>query len=149
MRRLCDLSNISLLVGDYDCDNYITAVSAVPEPDNYEGNGKNSGKRCAVCFRLRLSQTAKYAASNGYDAICTTLTVSPHKCSADINRILAEVAEMYGVTPLICDFKKKDGYLKSLKLSEKYALYRQDYCGCGITTKKILPILQNEIGNIK
>ena len=89
------------------------------------------GARCAVCFRLRLEETARQAAEGGYDYFGTTLTVSPHKDAARINAIGRELGERYGVAWLPSDFKKRDGYLRSIQLSKQYGLYRQDYCGCG------------------
>lgn len=88
------------------------------------------GARCTACFRLRLGETAKRAAAGGFDYFCSTLTVSPHKDAERINAIGAELAEQYGVRWLPSDFKKRDGYLRSIRLSEEFGLYRQDYCGC-------------------
>lgn len=89
------------------------------------------GARCALCFRLRLEETAKRAAADGYDFFGTTLTVSPHKNAPLINAIGEELAAAYGVKWLPSDFKKRNGYLRSIQLSKEYGLYRQDYCGCG------------------
>ena len=91
------------------------------------------GARCAVCFRLRLAETARLAAAGGYDFFGTTLTISPHKNAPLINRIGEELAGRYGVAWLPSDFKKRNGYLRSIQLSKQYGLYRQDYCGCGLT----------------
>ncbi len=88
------------------------------------------GERCTECFRLRIGNAARYAAENGFEWFCTTLSVSPHKDAERINRIGQEYAELYGLKWLPSDFKKKDGYKRSVELSEKYGLYRQNYCGC-------------------
>lgn len=88
------------------------------------------GARCTRCFLLRLEETAKRAAAGGFDFFCTTLTVSPHKDAERINRIGAELGEACGVRWLPSDFKKRDGYLRSIRLAEQYGLYRQDWCGC-------------------
>ena len=88
------------------------------------------GERCLKCFRLRLEKTAEYAASHGFRWFCTTLSVSPHKNAAALNRIGSETAEQYGLNYLPSDFKKRSGYLRSIRLSEQYGLYRQHYCGC-------------------
>ena len=88
------------------------------------------GKRCGRCFLLRLEETAKRAAAGGFDFFCTTLTVSPHKDPVRINRIGAELEQRYGVRWLPSDFKKRDGYLRSIRLAREYGLYRQDWCGC-------------------
>jgi predicted adenine nucleotide alpha hydrolase (AANH) superfamily ATPase len=83
-----------------------------------------------VCFNLRLEETARLANEMGFDYFCTTLTLSPHKDAERINRIGAALAEKYGVKWLPSDFKKRDGYKRSIELSEKYGLYRQNWCGC-------------------
>ena len=99
-------------------------------------NEPEGGRRCAVCFRLRLEETVKRAAAGGYDYFGTTLTVSPHKNAEAINRIGFALGEKYGVKWLPSDFKKRDGYLTSIRLSKQYGLYRQEYCGCGFPEKQ-------------
>ena len=91
---------------------------------------KEGGARCSVCFAYRLDKTAQYAKQNGYDIFATTLTVSPHKNAKVINEIGLNIAQKYNIDYLVADFKKQDGYLKSIRLSQKYSLYRQNYCGC-------------------
>ena len=91
---------------------------------------KEGGARCAVCFKLRLNYTASLAKKENFDYFGTTLTVSPHKNSDVINKIGSLLEKEYGVNYLYSDFKKKDGYKKSIEISKKYNLYRQDYCGC-------------------
>ena len=88
------------------------------------------GERCTRCYRLRLEETARAAKAGSYDYFTTTLSVSPYKNAEKLNRIGAELAEAYGVPYLFSDFKKHDGYLRSIRLSGEYHLYRQDYCGC-------------------
>ena len=88
------------------------------------------GARCLRCFRLRLEYTARRAKENGFEYFTTTLSVSPHKNAEALNRIGREEGEKAGVRYLCADFKKKNGYLRSLQLSGEYGLYRQDYCGC-------------------
>ncbi len=88
------------------------------------------GERCMKCYRLRLEETAKAAKNGGYDYFCTTLSISPHKNAAALNRFGKELSEEYGVHYLFSDFKKKGGYARSIELSKEYGLYRQDYCGC-------------------
>ena len=113
----------SILECDYDGPAF-EAVAA-----GYEAEPE-CGARCTRCFRLRLEETAKRAAAGGFDYYCTTLTVSPHKDAERINRIGAEVGARYGVRWLPSDFKKRDGYLRSIRLAQEYGLYRQDWCGC-------------------
>ncbi len=88
------------------------------------------GARCKKCYRLRQEAAAKYAAENGFDFVTTTLSISPHKNAAWLNEIGEESAGIYGVPYLYGDFKKRDGYKRSLELSREFNLYRQDYCGC-------------------
>ena len=91
---------------------------------------KEGGKRCPSCFSLRLEKTAKRAVEYGYGAICTTLTVSPHKNATLINGIGETIAGENSLTWILSDFKKRNGYLRSVELSEEIGLYRQSYCGC-------------------
>jgi len=93
-------------------------------------NEPERGIRCDKCYRLRLSKTALKAKELGYDFFGTTLTVSPYKNSNTLNEIGKELMNEYKVNYLFSDFKKKDGYKRSIELSKKYNLYRQDYCGC-------------------
>lgn len=114
---------VKVVEGKYDPDNYLEAVKGLEgEPEG--------GARCAVCFRMRLLEAAKYAKENGFDGFTTTLTVSPHKNYSVISAIGKEVADEVGIEYLPFDFKKKDGFLHSIRLSKAYGLYRQDYCGC-------------------
>ncbi len=114
---------VDLLECPYDGERYDQAVRGLEsEPEG--------GQRCTVCFRLRLEETARLAKENGFDWFCTTLTVSPHKDADRLNRIGAELGERYGVPFLPSDFKKREGYKRSIELSKAYGLYRQDYCGC-------------------
>lgn len=111
---------------DYAPEDYISAVRGLEEE-------KEGGARCAVCFRLRLDRTAREAKARGFDYFATTLTVSPLKNAKLINTIGFAVAEEVGVKYLPSDFKKRGGYLHSVRLSEEYGLYRQDYCGCAFS----------------
>ena len=88
------------------------------------------GKRCYLCYQLRLDETARVADELGYPYFCTTLTLSPHKRSDWINEIGEDLDKKYESNYLYSDFKKKNGYKRSIELSKEYDLYRQDYCGC-------------------
>ena len=88
------------------------------------------GERCSLCFAQRLEKTAETAQMTGCDYFGTTLTVSPHKNYRRISEIGQSIALRYGLTFLDRDFKKKDGFKRSIELSRRYGLYRQDYCGC-------------------
>lgn len=121
---------LKLLPGDaqmLSCDYDHAAFAAFAEEMAQEPEG---GKRCLRCFELRLRKTAQAAAEQGYAYFTTTLSVSPHKNAEILNQIGQAAGEKYGVKYLIADFKKKNGYLRSLQLSREYGLYRQDYCGC-------------------
>ena len=114
---------MQLLDCGYDGQRYIDAVRGLErEPEG--------GARCTVCFRLRLEETARQAQAHGLDYFGTTLTVSPHKDAQRLNAIGAELAQQYGVRWLPSDFKKREGYKRSIELSRQYGLYRQEYCGC-------------------
>ncbi len=93
------------------------------------------GERCRICYNLRLKRTAEEAASGKYDYFTTTLSISPYKNSEWLNEIGNQLANEYGLSYLYSDFKKKNGYKRSIELSTKYGLYRQNYCGC-IYSKK-------------
>ena len=116
-------STIKLVEDDYIPDEYYSAIKG------QELLGEKS-KRCYNCYALRLERTAKYALENAYDYFTTTLSISPYKVSSWINEIGASLESKYGVKYLYADFKKKNGYKRSLELSREYGLYRQDYCGC-------------------
>ena len=103
---------------------------------------KEGGKRCEVCFGLRLDRTARYAAEHGYDLFTTTLTISPMKSAPLLNRIGEEAAKRAGEVFLNSDFKKRGGYLLSTQLSREYGIYRQDYCGCVFSKRE--RAIQNE-----
>lgn len=93
-------------------------------------NEKEGGNRCYKCFHLRLNKTADYAKENKFDYFTTTLSVSPYKNAKMLNDIGQTLQEKYNIKYLFSDFKKKDGYKRSIELSKVYNLYRQDYCGC-------------------
>lgn len=93
-------------------------------------NEPERGKRCYLCYALRLEKTAAKAKESGFDYFTTTLSLSPYKNSKWINEIGRSLEEKYSVRFLPSDFKKKGGYLRSIALSEQYSLYRQDFCGC-------------------
>lgn len=93
-------------------------------------NEPERGKRCYKCYELRLEETAKVADSLGFDYFCTTLTLSPHKNANWINEIGKNLDSKYASHYLYSDFKKRNGYKRSIELSHEFNLYRQDYCGC-------------------
>ncbi len=121
---------ISLICAEYEPDVFINAVKGYE--DCLEGQ-----ERCSICFALRLSKTAKEAKRLGMDYFTTTLTISPMKNAALLNEIGECIAIKEGVSFLPSDFKKKNGYLRSIELSEQYHLYRQNYCGCEFSKKQM------------
>lgn len=97
---------------------------------------KEGGSRCEKCFRLRLEKTAQYAVEHGFEYYTTTLTISPLKNADLLNRLGTEIGAQNGIVFLPSDFKKKNGYQRSIELSKEYNLYRQDYCGCEFSKKE-------------
>ena len=116
-------NKVSLIVGDYDPKEFYSAVKGlekIPE----------GGERCFACYRLRLEKTAALARELGFEYFTTTLSISPYKNAAKLGEIASELAGIYQVRSLPSDFKKREGYKRSVELSKEYGLYRQDYCGC-------------------
>lgn len=125
---------INIIDCDYDNNLYEEKIKGLEqEPEK--------GKRCTICFNLRLEKTAVTAKNNNYDYFGTTLTVSPYKNCQLINEIGYNLENKYNIKWLPSDFKKNDGYKKSIELSKKYNLYRQNYCGCKYSQNK-LPIVK-------
>ena len=130
-KRLLTLlpGEIPMLPCDYDheaFESFAPALADAPE----------GGERCLACFAMRLNYTAEQAKAHGFEYFTTTLSVSPHKNADNVNRIGEEAGKRHGVKYLFADFKKKNGYLRSLELSREYELYRQDYCGCRYSNQK-------------
>lgn len=113
----------SLLVEPWRSEDYFSRIKGLE-------NEPEEGKRCLECFKIRLDETARIAAERGFEWFCTTLTVSSRKDAVAINSIGREAAAKYGVKWLPSEFRKREGNHRSIILSEKYGLYRQEYCGC-------------------
>lgn len=114
---------ISFVEGNYDKDRFYAmakGLELVPE----------GGERCFACYELRLREAAEYAKERNMDYFTTTLSISPMKNAEKLNEIGEKLAQEYGVKYLTSDFKKKNGYKRSVEISEEYGMYRQDYCGC-------------------
>lgn len=123
MKRLATEMNIACEIGPYDFRRWLKmarGMKHLPE----------GGKRCEICFKMRLEQTAQKAAAENFDFFTTVLTVSPHKDAALINAMGREIGAKYQVKFIEENFKKKDGFKRSIELSRIYSLYRQNYCGC-------------------
>ena len=120
---------VGLLKGEGDEDKFLALAKGLE-------SAPEGGLRCAKCFALRLEETARVAAREGFEYFATTLTLSPLKNPMLLSRIGEQMAEKYGVKYLVSDFKKDGGYQHSIELSKQYDLYRQNYCGC-VFSKKI------------
>lgn len=114
---------VTLLEAPYIPQDFYTAVSGLEHE-------KEGSARCFLCYELRLQETARFAKEMHFDYFTTTLSLSPHKNAAKLNEIGQKMARKYGIAYYVSDFKKKDGYKRSLELSAQYGLYRQQYCGC-------------------
>lgn len=117
------MQGIQLVEVPYDPMEFYTAVKGLE-------NEPERGERCTVCYRLRMERAADYAAHNGFDWFTTTLSISPVKDPVRINQIGQDLEKKYGIRHLVSEFRKKNGYKRSLELSAEYGLYRQNYCGC-------------------
>ena len=116
--------HVDFIEGDFEKDRFYNEVARGLEDE------PERGRRCEKCFDLRLSETAKRAAADGYDYFCTTLTISPQKDPVLLNTIGERLASEYGVPFLPSEFRKCDGYKRSTEISREFGMYRQDYCGC-------------------
>ena len=123
------MSGISYLDVDYDPEAFYLLVKGHEED-------REGGARCSICFSQRLGYTAKLCKEGGFDCFATTLTVSPLKNAEVINSIGERIAAELGVNYLCTDFKKKNGYKRSIELSKEYNLYRQNFCGCVFSRKE-------------
>ena len=122
-RRVAAAAGVALIEDEYDPDAWIALTAKFKdEPEK--------GRRCDICYAARLKRTAERAARDGFDAFATVMSLSPWKKAAVMNRIGRQFAARFGVAFLEADFKKKDGFKKSVELSRAHGLYRQDYCGC-------------------
>lgn len=127
--ELKTINPVTLIECDYDNEVYERTIKGLEdEPER--------GSRCTKCFRLRLEYTVKKAKELGFDYFGTTLSVSPYKNSNLLNEIGKELSDKYNIPYLYSDFKKKEGYKRSIELSRIYNLYRQDYCGCKYSKRK-------------
>ena len=114
---------VSVVRGEHDTKVFYDLVAG-------HENDREGGERCRLCFEFRLEEAARYAKENGFDYFTTTLSISPLKDAQILNAIGRAMSEKYGIAYLYSDFKKKNGYLRSIELSKEHSLYRQDYCGC-------------------
>lgn len=133
IRLIKELNIPSLNMEEVNYDNELYRTKVV----GFE-SAKEGGERCHICYELRLEKTVQIASEKGYEYFGTTLTVSPYKNAYLLNKIGESLASTYNIKWLYSDFKKKEGYKKSIELSKKYNLYRQDYCGCEFSKNALL-----------
>ncbi|MEK7159370.1 MAG: epoxyqueuosine reductase QueH [Patescibacteria group bacterium] len=123
MKRYAKKLDVSLIIGKYEHDEWLESVKGFDqEPEG--------GKRCEKCFQKRLSEVAQKASEEGFEALATTLTISPHKPAGLINKIGKEFADFYGLKFIDTIWRKNDGYKRSCDISKKENFHRQNYCGC-------------------
>lgn len=134
------LNEVNLMTGRYEPEEFDRAIKGL------ENLGEKS-RRCYACYELRMRETAKVAADNGFDYFTTTLSISPHKNAVWLNEIGERLGKEFGVKYLYADFKKRNGYKRSIELSKEYNLYRQDYCGCKYSKAEIINNRQQEENN--
>lgn len=138
------------LIDELDTKHPIRLVVGAYEPERFYEQSRGlekepeGGERCFRCYRLRLEEAAKLAAEGGYDYFTTTLTISPLKNAEKLNEIGEELSTIYQVTHLPSDFKKKNGYRRSVELSRQHELYRQNYCGCVFSRREQERRAQNQ-----
>lgn len=123
IRELPTKYPVSFAAGEYRPEDFYERVKGLE-------HCPEGGERCGVCFEMRLREAAQKAVSEGFDFFTTTLSISPLKDAKRLNTIGGGLAAEYGIPYLYSDFKKKNGYHRSVELSAQYGLYRQDYCGC-------------------
>ena len=125
-----NIHKLDIIDCDYDNDLFLNIATGLEEEPE-------RGKRCLKCYNLRMEYTAKKAKELGYDYFATTLTLSPLKDSQVLNKIGYALSKKYDISYLPSDFKKQNGYKRSIELSKEYNLYRQNFCGCKYSRKTI------------
>lgn len=123
IRRFPTKHPVSFIEGDFDKEAFYGMAKGLEQV-------REGGERCFGCYRLRLEKTAQLAVERGFDYFTTTLSISPLKNAAKLNEIGMQLSREYGVAYLLSDFKKRNGYKRSVEISKEYEMYRQDYCGC-------------------
>ena len=139
------------LIGEMDLAHPVKFLEGKYEPEKFYEMAKGmemvpeGGERCFACYRLRMEESARLAAEGGYDYFTTTLSISPLKNAGKLNEIGDELAEIYKTPHLPSDFKKKNGYKRSIELSREHDLYRQDYCGCVYSKRERMEQIKNSM----
>jgi predicted adenine nucleotide alpha hydrolase (AANH) superfamily ATPase len=133
-------NEIRFVEGKYDTESFYNIAKGLE--DQKEGE-----ERCFKCYELRLKEAAIIAKEQGFDYFTTTLSISPHKNAQKLNEIGSKLSEEYSVKYLYSDFKKKEGYKRSIELSNEYNLYRQDYCGCIFSKNERIDLANQNLEN--
>ena len=123
IRKMPFRNPVTFMAGAYEKEKFYQIAEGLEHV-------KEGGERCFRCYELRLRETAQKAVQGGFDYFTTTLSISPLKNAQKLNEIGMQIGSELGIDYLVSDFKKKNGYKRSVELSEQYGLYRQDYCGC-------------------
>ncbi len=132
-KKVCEMFSVDVIECDYDVQTFFEKTKGFE-------NEAEGGARCDLCFELRLAHTIDKALQmDGFDYVATTLTVSPHKNAPLINEIGERLTQNKNIKWLPSDFKKKNGYLRSIQLSKQHEIYRQNYCGCIYSKQNTLP----------
>ncbi len=121
--------DITVAEAEYSPADYYAAIAGLE-------NEPERGARCTICYQMRMERAAAYAKEHGFDYFTTTLSISPHKDAARINKMGAALELEYGVKHFTSDFKKHGGFARSLALSAEHGLYRQEYCGCEFSARR-------------
>lgn len=130
MRGYAETISIPFIEGPYDIERWFDVTRG--HEDDREGS-----ERCFICYEMRLGEAARFARDNGFGFFGTVLSVSPHKNAKKINEIGVSLSREYGIRYLEADFKKRDGFKRSIALSKEHGLYRQDYCGCIYSMRRL------------
>ncbi len=128
-KKVASAFQVEYRVGEYDPESWLALVRG-------HENDPEKGQRCSICIRYRLERTALRAREEAFDSIGSVFTTSPHKPAREINTWGEEIAKNHGLNYLVADFKKKDGFKRSVELSRNLGLYRQNYCGCIYSMRK-------------
>jgi epoxyqueuosine reductase len=130
IKKISRIYNVPLITGEYELKKWLESTETLKaEPEG--------GKRCGVCFEIRLAETAKKAIEMRFDIFGTTLTISPHKNQEVINKIGQDLALKFELNFYRADFKKNDGFKNTMEMSRKLDIYRQNYCGCIYSIGKV------------
>ena len=129
-RTLCRYFGVELIEGKYDTDKFYECATGLE-------NEPEKGRRCDKCFELRLNKTAEQATKLGITKFTTSIVISPHKNFQKLTEIGTKIANDFNIEYVAIDFKKKDGFLKTNKISKELTLYRQNYCGCKFSMPNI------------